>query len=229
VFGSTLFDYNGVLVDDERVHWEAFRDVLDPLGIDLSEEQYWAQYLGFDDAGVFREVFAADGRPIDPARVAELIEAKRPCYLRRAKGTLRGFRGAADLVRQRAEVGPVVIVSGALRAEIELGLDVLGVREHIGAIIAAEDAPNSKPHPQGYLLGIEHLKRLGVSDPVHNGVVFEDSIDGIEAAVSAGLVCIAVGHTYPLDQLQATQAARVICQVGEITPELLSQVWQERQ
>jgi len=228
VFAATLFDYNGVLVDDERVHWEAFRDVLSPLGIDLSEEQYWAQYLGFDDAGVFREVFAAAGQPIDEPRVAELIEAKRPCYLRRAKGTLRGFRGAAELLRHRALEGPVVIVSGALREEIELGLDVLGVRAEVAAIVAAEDAPNSKPHPQGYLLGLEHLQRLGVSDAANSTVVFEDSIDGIEAAVAAGLACIAVGHTYPLDQLQATAAARVVCQIGDVTPELLAKVWQER-
>jgi beta-phosphoglucomutase-like phosphatase (HAD superfamily) len=62
VFPATLFDYNGVLVDDENVHLEAFRDVLGPLGIDLEEADYWEKYLGFDDAGAFRAVLVDAGR-----------------------------------------------------------------------------------------------------------------------------------------------------------------------
>src|SRR5690606_1948390 len=53
VFACTLFDYNGVLVDDEHVHLAAFQDALAPLGISLSEADYWDKYLGFDDVGAF--------------------------------------------------------------------------------------------------------------------------------------------------------------------------------
>jgi beta-phosphoglucomutase len=81
VFPATIFDYNGVLVDDEVVHLEAFRDVLDPFGISLSEEDYWRRYLGFDDAGAFRAIFADHGRTATDEQIRSLIEAKRPRYL----------------------------------------------------------------------------------------------------------------------------------------------------
>src|SRR5262249_38031888 len=148
VFPATLFDYNGVLVDDEVVHLEAFRDVLKPLDIALSEHDYWERYLGFDDAGAFRAILTDAGRAVTDADVRQLIEAKRPRYLERARGALRGFTGAAALVRRRAAAGPVAIVSGALRGEIELGLSVLGIGDVVSAIVSAEEATHSKPDPE---------------------------------------------------------------------------------
>lgn len=229
MFTATLFDYNGVLVDDELVHLEAFRDVLAPLGFQISQEQYWQEYLGFDDAGVFRTVLERAGQNADAARIAELIAAKKPCYLARARGTLRGFPGASELVRARAAAGPVVIVSGALRDEIELGLDVLGVRSCVSEIVSAEDAPNSKPHPQGYLLGIAALQRLGVSEATRQAVVFEDSLDGVAAALAAGLTCVGIAHSYPVNELQATGAQCVVERIEQVTAELLQQTWQQSQ
>src|SRR6185436_5073258 len=115
VFTATLFDYNGVLVDDEAVHLAAFRDVLSRFGIELSEAEYVEKYLGFDDFGAFRAILTDQGRSPSLQELKELIDAKIPFYLERAKGVLKGFPGAAELVRRRAAAGPVVIVSGALR------------------------------------------------------------------------------------------------------------------
>ena len=53
MFPATLFDFNGVLVDDESVHLAAFRDALAPLGIGLTDEAYVEKYLGYDDRGAF--------------------------------------------------------------------------------------------------------------------------------------------------------------------------------
>jgi beta-phosphoglucomutase len=226
VFQATLFDYNGVLVDDELVHWEAFGDILGPLGIELTEQQYWQEYLGLDDAGVFRTALGRAGLPCDEDSVAKHVENKKPRYLARARGRLRGFPGAAELVRSRASRGPVVIVSGALRDEIELGLEVLGVRDCIVAIVAAEDAPRCKPDPQGYLLGIDALERLGVRDVRHDGVVFEDSLDGVVAARSSGLVTVGIAHSYPPARLVETGAEWVVERIDEITEASLDDLYE---
>jgi beta-phosphoglucomutase-like phosphatase (HAD superfamily) len=217
VFPATIFDYNGVLVDDEEVHLAAFRDVLGPLGIELSEKDYWERYLGFDDAGAFRAVLADNGRAASEAEVAGLIEAKRPCYLERARGSLRGFAGAAELVRRRARTGPVVVVSGALRDEIALGLSVLGVADAVSTIVSAEDTQRSKPDPEGYFLGIAALERLSGRDAAVRAVVIEDSLAGIEAAKSAGLTCVGVGHSYPLEALTRAGADLVVPDLSAIT------------
>jgi beta-phosphoglucomutase-like phosphatase (HAD superfamily) len=221
VFAATIFDYNGVLVDDELVHLEAFRDVLEPLGITLSENDYWDRYLGFDDAGAFRAILVDNGRETTDRELRDLVEAKRPRYLSRAKDSLRGFPGAAELVARRAAAGPVVIVSGALRDEIVLGLSALNVTESVSAIVAAEDTTRSKPHPEGFVLGVIALERT-LGDDAKRAVVIEDSISGVEAAKAAELVCVAVTHSYGRDELLRAGADLVVECLDEVTEEALA-------
>ena len=120
----------------------------------------------------------------------------------------------------------MVIVSGALRDEIELGLEVLGAKEAVVDIVAAEDVKQSKPDPEGYLRGLELLSSHGVCNPRSSCVVFEDSIDGIESALAAKLTCIAIAHSYSEDRLRQTGAHAVVAQIGDIDDELLKRVYE---
>jgi HAD superfamily hydrolase (TIGR01509 family) len=226
-FPAYLFDYNGVIVDDEHVHWAAFREILAPLGIEMSKEDYWERYLGFDDVGAFRTVLADHGRPGSEAEIRNLVAAKKPAYLRLAKADLHGFPGAAELLRTLASSGaPIGIVSGALRDEIELGLQVLGVRDCVEFIVAAEDTRESKPDPEGYLIGQARLGDIGTTN-ASRALVVEDSISGIEAAVKSGLACLAVAHSYGEQELRAAGAVEVVPRLGDITLELLARLDQQ--
>jgi beta-phosphoglucomutase-like phosphatase (HAD superfamily) len=222
VFPATLFDYNGVLVDDEIVHLQAFRDVLRPRGIELDEKAYWDRYLGFDDVGAFRAIFDDNGRALSDEEVRRLVEEKRPLYLQRAKQVLKGFDGAPALVRRRAKVGPVGIVSGALRDEIRLGLDVLGVGDVVSTIVSAEDTASSKPDPEGYLRGVADLSSQVGGEVARLAVAIEDSIAGVEAAKAAGIACIAVSHSYPKAKLEQAGADLVVSSLDDITEAALS-------
>ncbi len=215
-------------MDDELVHLAAFQDVLSPLGIELDEKTYWDEYLGLDDAGAFRHAFEQKGESISDARVTELIEAKKPCYMRRAEKTLTPFPGAAEVLRAQAELGPVLIVSGALEAEIELGLSVLGVRDLVAKVISAEHTTRSKPDPEGYQLGIEHLEKLGIEHPLQQTIVFEDSIDGIQAAKAAKLTCVGIAHSYPLDRLNGAGADASVERIADVDQSLLRRVFESR-
>ena len=211
----TLFDFNGVLVDDESVHLAAFREVLKPLGIVIDDAAYEEKYLGFDDAGAFRAMLADAGHAPTEDDVRRLVDAKKPVYMERIGDELVVFDGAVELVRRRAKLGVVGIVSGALRHEIEHALGVMGVRNEIAFIIAAEDTTRCKPDPQGYELAKELL--LG-----GEGVfVIEDSVAGIHAAKSAALMCAAVAHTYPAEKLRAAGADVVVERLVELTDEML--------
>jgi beta-phosphoglucomutase-like phosphatase (HAD superfamily) len=218
---ATLFDFNGVLVDDESVHLAAFRAVLAPLGIAIDDEAYGERYLGFDDAGAFRAMLEDAGRQPTDEDVARLVEAKKPVYMDLIDEGLVIFEGAAEIVQRRAGLGVVGIVSGALRHEIEYALGTMGVRDDVAFIVSAEDAPRSKPDPQGYLLG---LRALGDQQRVGAGVgvvVIEDSIAGIEAAKSAGLRCAAVAHSYPRARLTAAGADVVVERLALLTDAML--------
>jgi HAD superfamily hydrolase (TIGR01509 family) len=227
VFPGTLFDYNGVLANDETVHLAAFQDALRAVGITLSEADYWAKYLGFDDVGAFGAILSDAGRAHDAAQIAELVLAKRPLYRARAEVSLPLFPGASALVRQRAARGPVGIVSGALRDEIELGIDALGVRDLIVSVVAAEDTRACKPDPHGYLLGVLALSKLIPARDAQRALVIEDSLAGIEAAKAAGLPCIAVGHSYPEAELYAHGADLVVVDLPSIDEQRLSELYRK--
>jgi beta-phosphoglucomutase len=213
---ATLFDFNGVLIDDELVHFAAFRDVVQPLGIDLTREAYDERYLGYDDAGAFKAMLVDAGKTPSAEEIARLIEAKKPVYMARIATELKIFDGAKDIVLRRAALGVVGIVSGALRHEIEHALGVMGVRDHVAFIVSAEDTTECKPHPEGYLLGLRALARAA------DGVaVIEDSLAGVAAAKHAKLRCAAVAHSYPADRLTAAGADAVAATIAELTDAMI--------
>jgi beta-phosphoglucomutase len=215
LFPATIFDFNGVLVDDELVHRDAFRDVLTPLGVSFTDEHYVERYLGFDDIGAVRAMLVDAGRKPTDAEVEALAHAKRPFYMRRAESALVIFEGAADVVRARASKGPVAIVSGALRDEITFVLGRMGLLGVVEIIVSAEDTVRCKPDPMGYELGIAALaKRVGPK-AARSSLVIEDSLAGVESAKRAGLFCLAVAHSYPEAQLLAAGADAVVARIRD--------------
>lgn len=222
MFPATFFDFNGVLVNDEVVHFETFREVVAGLGVTLSEHDYLHRYLGFDDTGAFRAILADAGQQPSAEQITALIEAKRPLYMTRARAHLPTFPGAAELVRRRAAAGPALVVSGALRDEVELGLEVLGVRSCILEIVSAEDTAVCKPDPEGYLLGIRYLAERGQEAAARRALVIEDSLAGVEAAKAAGLPCIGVTHTYSEQELTSAGSDAVVSSLAAIDDALLS-------
>jgi beta-phosphoglucomutase len=218
---ATLFDFDGVLVDSEPVHLAAFNDVLAPHGVVIDERTYVERYLSLDDAGVFRS--ALDGRepPVDDRAVRELVAAKSPRFLARFAGAFRAFAGAADIVRRRAQRGPVAIVSGALALEIEFALDLLGLTSAVAFIVSAESTAASKPDPAPYLHAVAELRARG-----HAGraVVIEDSLGGIQSAKRAGLGCAAVAHSYPAEALREAGADVVALDLAAMTDDLLDRL-----
>jgi beta-phosphoglucomutase len=227
VFPATFFDFNGVLVNDEVVHFETFREVLGGLGVTLLEHDYLQRYLGFDDAGAFRAILEDAGQQPSAQQSASLIEAKRPLYMTRARASLPTFAGAAELVQRRAAAGPVLVVSGALRDEVELGLEVLGVRSSVLAIVSAEDTQACKPDPEGYVIGMRLLAERGQEALARRGLVIEDSLAGVEAAKAAGLPCIGVTHTYSERELAGAGADAVAKSLASIDDALLTALFRK--
>ena len=50
---AVIFDFNGVLVDDESVHCALFQEVLAQEGVTITERDYHERYMGYDDRGCF--------------------------------------------------------------------------------------------------------------------------------------------------------------------------------
>ena len=227
MFPATIFDFNGVLVDDEFVHRDAFRDVLTPLGVSFTDEDYTERYLGYDDLGAVRAMLADAGRAASEAEVAEIARAKQPFYMRRAEQSLVVFQGAADLVRARARHGPVGIVSGALRPEIAFALRRMSLDDAVSFIVSAEDTTRCKPDPMGYEAAIAWLSERIGPKPARRAIVIEDSLAGIQSAKAAGLPCLAVAHSYPEAQLISAGADAVAPSLSAVDDALLAALYRD--
>ena len=224
---AVIFDFNGVLIDDESVHFELFQEVLAEEGVAITDLDYHDKYLGLDDRGCFEAALRDGGQNADEYRLNELIARKAKRYIAAAERGLKYFPGAADILGSIAEHWPVAINSGALRPEIEYALNRLNRREHVAAIVSAEDATNCKPHPQGYLLALDALRSKlrdeenSARPPLLAGncLVIEDSLAGIMSAKSAGMLAVGVATTYGADELRAAGADDVVPNLLTFNPE----------
>ncbi|MGH7768930.1 MAG: HAD family hydrolase, partial [Candidatus Binatia bacterium] len=154
---AVIFDFNGILVNDEPIHWELFRRVLLEEGLSLSDREYYERYLGMDDRGCFRAVFQDRGRPLDDAALAGLIERKAEYYRAAIANRMVVFPGVKQLVPELAARFPLALASGALRDEIELVLQSFGLRNFFRAIASAEDVAAGKPDPGIFLKALQGI------------------------------------------------------------------------
>jgi HAD superfamily hydrolase (TIGR01509 family) len=201
---AVIFDFNGIIVDDEPIHFKLFQRVLGEESIVLTEEDYYARYLGFDDRGAFMAGFREHSRPLSTEKLHELIERKAVYYQEAIRNHVTVFPGVKNLVTDLARLLPLAVASGALRHEIETILKTVGLLDHFRAIIAAEDVTQGKPDPEIYLKTLAALNALGGNGkPIEAAdcLVIEDSKEGIRGARRAGMKCLAVTNSHPAELL----------------------------
>ena len=220
---AVIFDFNGVIVDDEPLHLELFRRVLGEEGVPLTDEDYHAKYLGYDDRGCFTAALNDAGRAeqaADTVFVAELIKRKADYYYAAIEDRFLLFPGAAELVRTLAASYPMAIASGALRGEIEVVLKRGGIRECFQEIIASEDVTVCKPDPEGYNKALAALNAIA-ADQIQPSecLVIEDSVAGVEAAKRARMWCLAVTNSYNAEALG--KADWIVSSLENCAPEKL--------
>lgn len=205
---AVLFDFNGVLVDDEPQHCEALQRVLAGEGITLTRERYYADYLGLDDRTGLVEAFRRANRTLTTQSITHLVAAKSQLYLQLITTSLRMVPGASQFVRDAATRFRLGIVSGALRSEIAHVLAQTGLGDRFEIIVAAEDVTRCKPDPAAYLAAHRALdQRRPIA--AERCVVIEDSLPGLEAARAAGMPCVMLTTSHPAPVLQGRGAASV--------------------
>lgn len=211
---AIVFDFDGVLADSEPLHLRAYQKVFESLGATLTREEYYTQYLGFDDEGVFRAAGDANGWTFDTRQLQVLIEDKSRVLegLVSVGGVL--YPGAIECITRMAAEFPLGIASGSLRHEIETILRAEGLDRYFRFIVGSGDTQQSKPEPDPYRRAAE-LHGL----PPAACVAIEDSRWGIESAKAAGLRCVGITHTYPRHELSAADA--VIDRLADFTPDLI--------
>jgi beta-phosphoglucomutase len=198
---ALLLDYNGVIVQDEPLHFASFRATLAEEGITLSEQEYFSHYLGLNDRVAFQKAFERAGRPFARASVEPIVQRKSRAYLRLAERGLKVVPGVAAFVEAAARSARVAVVSGALGAEIPLGLRRAGIEHLVEVLVSSDDVTTTKPDPEGFRIALARLaQRHGTRE--WRAVVIEDSLPGVGAARALGAGCVAITTSHGADELK---------------------------
>ncbi len=178
-----LFDLDGVLVDTEPLYMRAAQSSLSDMGHclpydDLVEIIYGKAWK--DALAVLDSLFLGiDANGLEKRIVRHYTEAGRHMDI--------GIHSSIDLLRGLCAHSPVAVVSGSTRHEVQRLLERIDVNRSIEFFLGAEDYGIGKPDPACYLLAAE---KLGL--PADRCLAFEDSLAGVKAAKSAGMLCVAL-------------------------------------
>jgi len=183
---AVFFDFDGVLLDTEPVHWACWAEMLSTVGVTLTWEYYRDECIGIDDRDMLRTM----ARQAEPPRDWESLWALYPAKKSRFQTRMAQPPFEPALIEMLPALHRdfrLAVVSSSSASEIEPLLVSGGIREHFDTIVGGEMVKRHKPAPDPYLLAAE---RLGVG----SALVLEDSAAGIASGHAAGFEVLAVKH-----------------------------------
>ncbi len=190
---ALLLDFDGLLVDTETPIFEIWKDIFRRYGQELRLEE-WQHALGtsggFDPAGRLADL---TGRALE----REVLQREARERHWQACRELPLLPGVAALLDAASRLGlRLAVASSSPREWVTAWLVHHGIAGRLAAVCAREDVTRVKPAPDLFQLA---ARRLGVAP--QEALVFEDSPNGVRAALAAGIRCVAVRNdvTRPLD------------------------------
>ena len=219
---TVIFDFDGVITDSEILHFRAFNQVLGQYGIELTKQEYYKTYLGFNDADCYRMLIHQGLLKAGQEQIGNLIEEKKHIYKELAKTEGKMIEGVRDFLTLLEDNSiPMAICSGSLLTEVEMVLEDTGLRHLFEVIVSGEQVKKGKPDPEGFLLTLKRLNNnvslVQAGNHILPGecIVIEDSHWGLEAAKAAGMHTIAVTNSYGAEQLG--MAEKIVNQLNELS------------
>ena len=216
---AILFDFNGVIIDDERIHLKAYQEVLSGEGITLTYEDY-LPCLGMDDDAFVRAAFARAGRELNDEAMRAVIDREHELHRALIKAELPVSQGVVTFIKAAARQYQLGIVSMAERSEIDYALQLASLGKEFSAFVSAEPGLKHKPAPDCYLRGLELLNERRRHDrqlrlESRECLAIEDAPPGIEAARAAGMRTIGVTNTVSEGDLRAAGADVVTASLSD--------------
>lgn len=184
---AAIFDLDGTLMDSEVLWVEAVERCLNDRGHAIAHEAALAIVYGRSWRDVYNDLI--ERHPELDETIEEMEESLRVYVLELREGRDIVIRESVDLLRRLSQSLPVCIVSGSPRTDIEMAIDLMGIRSEVSFFVGADDYGPGKPDPTCFLMAAE---QLGVAPK--DCAVFEDSAAGVLAAKAAGMRCVALSR-----------------------------------
>jgi beta-phosphoglucomutase len=219
---AVLFDFDGVIVNSEPLHFLAFNETLKHEGIELSERDYYEQLLGFDDKGAIKHLFGLRNLRLAPGQFLRILTHKGEVMRRLIEQRrFEALPGVEQFVRALWRHYPLAICSGALREEIETMLEGISLRDCFRVIVAAEDVTVGKPDPSGYLMTMQQVADLTRQTlRPQDCLIVEDAPTVVARAREAGFKTLAVANSYPMEKLAGADYRVKALRVEEVVEQV---------
>lgn len=197
-----LFDMDGVLVDNCRWHVVAWLELAKRYGGRLTERQI-VDWMGAPGRDYIARMFDAP-QPAD--KVSAMLEEKESIYRELYRPYLAPRSGLKTLLDTAEKVGiTCAVTTGGSIPNVDFVLDGLGIRGRFACVVDSSQYGKGKPAPDCYLIT---AARVGVAP--EDCVVFEDAVNGIEAARAAGMGTVAITGTNPRATLEKSNPDIVV-------------------
>ncbi|HXX74900.1 MAG TPA: HAD family phosphatase [Nitrospiraceae bacterium] len=202
---AIIFDFNGVIADDETPHLICFQQALEEHGLSISKEEYYGAYLGMDERTCAAALLAARDGHCERQLLQTIIDRKAELF-REYTVSHRPplFPGVIEFVRQAGTRYRLAIASGGRREQITDALRDTPIEGDFAVIVSADDCAVGKPDPAIYSYTLKLLNAKEPRPPLVTAaecLVVEDSMAGIRSAKAAGMGVLAIATTYPLEKL----------------------------
>ncbi len=208
-----IFDMDGVLVDSNEAHFQAFKALGDKLKVPFSRDML-LKTVGMHNNEIL-PLWLGAHMALPPERIKELAAEKEALYRAVAAKSLQPTPGAGDCAQAMKDAGfKLAVGSSGPRLNVELGMKCAGVTELMNAVVTGDCVTRGKPAPDIFLLA---AKRLGLRP--EECCVIEDAPQGVQAALNAGMRVIALTTTKPKEE--PSHAHAVIKNLTQLTAALV--------
>ncbi len=192
-YEAILFDFDGVLVDSEPVHFAVWNEILRPFGIAIEWDYYVRNCIGISDRAMIATLVSLSPQPVEFDAVYGQYPAKKALFRERMLAAPPVVAETMDLLRSLSGYRLAVVTSSG-RTEVEPILDRLGILPVFQATVFGGDVARLKPAPDPYLRAAELLA-------ISRALVVEDSAAGRESGRAAGFDVVEIDHAANVSQL----------------------------
>ena len=192
-YTAFIFDMDGTLVDNMRIHNRIWSNLLAQKGLVIGEEEFHRQTTGKTTPEILRMLF---GSQMSEEEILQFAEHKEELYRKDFRPFLHPVPGAEGFLAEARRLGVAIgLATSAGKKNIDYVLSGTSLTRYFDVVVSGEDVRRGKPDPEIFILA---AKKLNV--PVGQCLVFEDSPLGIEAARLAGMQAVAITTTIPADE-----------------------------
>jgi beta-phosphoglucomutase family hydrolase len=191
---AVLFDLDGTLLDNNEVHYKAWKKYLKDNGKEISDEDFKENISGRTNQDAVEHIY---DKKMSQEEAEKYYLKKEEIYREMYKPDIKAIPGLEKFLEDldKHDVTMAIATSG-IQVNIDFMFEHVPIKQYFDKIINSNDIEKGKPDPEIFLKTAEELGILP-----ENCVVFEDSIAGVQSGKAAGMKVVALTTTHTKEEL----------------------------